>query len=54
MEELYVVGRVTVNGESRAPSDLPAHQGSVEPVCRGVFGEDLSSLQAPRAPCTKP
>ncbi|MCX5722570.1 MAG: hypothetical protein NT179_11180 [Nitrospirae bacterium] len=50
MEELYAVGRVTVNGENRAPSHVPAHHESVEPLFGGIFGEDLSNFQTPRAP----
>ncbi len=54
MEELYAVGRVTVNGENRASSHFPAYHESVGPFFRGSFGEGLSNFQAPRPPCTRP
>ena len=50
MEELYAVGRVTVNGENRASSHFPAYHESVEPFFCGSFGEDLSNFQAPHPP----
>lgn len=54
MKELYAVGRVTVNGENQASSHLPAHHESVGPFFGGSLGEDLSSFQAHRPPCTRP